>query len=100
MKKSPHPEEEYFAKLDLERLKKLSLKLKEELAHEELVRLRELHHGHCSGCGFKLAHVMFKGYPIYRCFHCDGMFLEKKTLEALSGKESHLFDRIVEIFKF
>ncbi|MBI4212151.1 MAG: zf-TFIIB domain-containing protein [Deltaproteobacteria bacterium] len=100
MKKPPHPEDDYFAKVDLDNLKKLAAAKRAAVEKAELTRLADLHRDHCPGCGWHMDKLHFKGYPIHRCFHCGGTFLEKGTLEALTGEESHVMERIAELFKF
>lgn len=100
MKKQPHPESEYFGKLDAEKKSKLAEEKRSKLAKDELKKLKELHWMRCSCCGLELETIVFKGIAIHRCFNCGGVFLEEGMLEKLCGEESHIMESILELFRF
>lgn len=100
MPKQPHPEDEYFAKQDAIKKQKLAEEKKQNIAKEELEKLKTLHWLRCSGCGLEYETIIFKGNPVHKCFNCGGVFLESGVLEKLSGGESHLLESILEIFRF
>jgi hypothetical protein len=99
MPKQPHPEIEYFGKLDALKKRKIAEEKKLKLAKEELERLKELHWHRCSGCGLELETIVFKGTAIHKCFNCGGAFLEHGVFEKLCGEESHILESILDIFR-
>ena len=81
--KPSQTEEDYFAKEDAEKKRKLAQKVHREMAADEARRLRDLHRGHCPGCGQQMHEVKLRGVPVDVCFACNGIFLEKGELEHL-----------------
>ena len=59
--KPSHTEDDYFAKEDAEKKRKLAQKVHRDMAAEEAKRLRDLHHGHCPGCGQQMHEVNLRG---------------------------------------
>lgn len=98
--KPTKPETEYFTKQEVEALKRLAEKKRNELKEAELNSLKKLHAGRCASCGFQMTAMVFKGVTIEKCFNCGGVFLDNGELEKLSGEESHFLSHIVELFKF
>ena len=58
--KPSHPEDEYFAREDAEKKRKLALQVKKETEAAELQRLKALHYMQCPKCGLPLQEVKFK----------------------------------------
>jgi len=86
--KPTESEEEYFARLEFERRKKVAAERERSLAAEERRRLRELHHMRCPKCGMELLEVEFRSVRIDRCSSCSGVWLDAGELEAVAGRES------------
>ncbi len=80
--KPSQTEEDYFAREDAEKKRKLALKVHHEMAGDEARRLRELHRGHCPSCGQQMHEVKLRNVPVDICFACNGIFLEAKDVEA------------------
>ncbi len=80
--KPSHTEEDYFAREEAEKKRKLAQKVKHEMADDEARRLRELHQGHCPKCGHDMHVVKLRGVPVDVCFACNGIFLEANEIEA------------------
>jgi RNA polymerase-binding transcription factor DksA len=80
--KPSQPEEDYFAKEDAEKKRKLAHKVRHDMASDEAKRLRHLHHGHCPGCGQQMHEVKLRGVPVEVCFSCNGIFLQHGQIEA------------------
>lgn len=93
------PEEEYFAREDLAKLKKLAQEKRSKVAQTEEENLKKLHWMHCSKCGHELHEVLFRGITIDKCFSCGGVFLDNGELEKLAGQESHFFGSVLSLFK-
>ena len=61
-------EEEYFARVELEKRKKLEEERLKTLAEEEKRRLRDLHYMRCPKCGMELREIDYKGINVDKCF--------------------------------
>ncbi len=81
-------EEEYFLKLEAQKLKKLAEEHKKETEDAEKKRLKELHCMKCPKCGMDLKEIVYKEVHIDKCFSCDGVWLDEGELEQLAEKES------------
>ena len=92
-------EDEYFAKQDIERKRKLALERKKELEEAERERLKEKHWFRCAKCGMTMETIVFRGVEVERCFGCGGTYLDQGELEKLAGKESTALKSIVGLFK-
>ena len=80
--KPSQTEDDYFAREDAEKKRKLALQVKHDMASDEARRLKELHQGHCPKCGHDMHEVNLRGVPVDVCFACNGIFLEHGEIEA------------------
>lgn len=98
IRKPNETEEEYFARLEAEKKKKLQeeLKIKKEL--EEKEKLKQLHWMRCPKCGMELKEIIFKGIHIDRCTSCNGVWLDNGELEQLAGAESSFISEVLRFF--
>ncbi|MBS2021976.1 MAG: zf-TFIIB domain-containing protein [Deltaproteobacteria bacterium] len=80
-------EEEYFARENAERLRKIAAEQKQKLAADELEALKKQHWMKCPKCGFDLQTIQFRGQNIDKCMHCGGTFLDAGELELLAKAE-------------
>jgi hypothetical protein len=92
-------EEEYFAREEAERRRKMALERREQIAEEERERARTLHLMKCPKCGMQLEEVEFGGVKIDKCFHCEGIWLDKGELETMQAKEAGFISRLANIFR-
>lgn len=97
--KPSHEEDEYFAKVDMDKKRALAEKIKSRMEEDELAKLKALHWKHCANCGFEMHSVVFKGVTIEQCPNCNGIFLEPGELEHLAGKEGGFISAVLSIFK-
>ncbi len=81
------PEEEYFAKEEAEKAKRLKEKHREETEAEERERIKAICYMKCPKCGGQLHEVTFRGVSIDRCSSCGGVWLDAGELEKLAGEE-------------
>jgi predicted Zn-ribbon and HTH transcriptional regulator len=81
-------EEEYFARLEGEKKKKLAEQLSQSVASQQREELKKLHWMRCPKCGMELQTVKFSNIEIDRCFSCGGTWLDKGEFEKLSDAES------------
>lgn len=100
MPKPPRPEVPYFEKIDVHKMRKLAEAKRNQMAREELERLRKLHWRRCGNCGLELEDIPFKGQTIYKCFHCGSVLLLEGTLEHLCGDEHRAIEALLDLFKF
>lgn len=96
--KPPKPEEEYFAKEEAEKAKRLKEKLREETEAEEKEKIKEICYMRCPKDGGQLHEVTFRGITIDRCGDCGGVWLDAGELEKLAGEEDK--SAISDIFSF
>ena len=81
-------EDEYFARLELEKKRKIR---EEANANQEAVALKERkerHHNKCGKCGDELSTVPFRGVEIDICPSCGAVLLDPGELEELAGTDS------------
>ncbi len=92
-------EEEYFARQEVERRRKVAEERQAGLAVEERERERTLHYMKCPKCGMQLEEVTLGDVRIDKCFGCGGLWLDEGELEAIRKKEAGFFGRMVGAFR-
>lgn len=95
-------EQEYFARAEAEKLKKLADQHARTLAEQQKKELKKLHFMHCPKCGMELKTIQYQGIDVDRCFSCDGTWLDEGELEKIAmseaGKKGTL-SALMRIFK-
>jgi len=86
--KPSQTEEEYFAREDAEKKRRLALQVKKETVAGEARRLKDLHFMRCPKCGMEMHEVRFRGVDVDVCFSCNGIFLDQGELELLKKEET------------
>ncbi len=99
VQKPSEKEDEYFARLEFERKKKIEEEKHKKLAEAERARLKELHFMRCPKCGMELIAVDYKGIEVDKCSECDGVWLDAGELEAVSKLEKPVLDKLFSVFK-
>jgi uncharacterized protein len=93
-------EDEYFAREDAERLRKLAAEQRKKLADAEREALRKQHFMRCPKCGMELQEIRFRDVQVDRCFSCNGTWLDAGELEKLAkGEEDSVMGAILRIFR-
>lgn len=93
-------EDEYFAREDAERLRKLAAEQRKKLADAEREALRKQHFMRCPRCGMELHELRFRDVQVDRCFSCNGTWLDAGELEKLAkGEEDSVMGSILRIFR-
>ena len=92
-------EEEYFARQELERRKKMEEEKHGKLAEEEKKRLKELHYMRCPKCGMELTEIDYKRIRVDKCFGCEGVWLDAGEMEAISKLEQTALAKMFSVFK-
>jgi hypothetical protein len=82
-KKPSSTEDEYFAREDIEKLRKAAHDRAKALEQASRDELKALHHMHCPKCGMDLQTVQFRGIEIDRCFNCGVTVFDQGELEKL-----------------
>ncbi len=93
------PEEEYFARQEMERRRKLAEERQASIAEEERQRQRTLHFMKCPKCGMQLEEIAFGDVHVDKCFNCEGMWLDKGELETIRTKEAGFAGRLLNVFR-
>lgn len=97
--KSLDKEEEYFARIEFERLRKLHEEREKHIAANEKKRLKELHFMRCPKCGMELSEIDYQGVKIDKCFSCEGVWLDAGELESLTNLKKSAMGGLKRIFK-
>ncbi|HOX43448.1 MAG TPA: zf-TFIIB domain-containing protein [Myxococcota bacterium] len=97
--KSSNGENEYFARQEALKLRKLALKAQEEMAEDEKKKLKELHYMHCPKCGMKMQEIQVNSVSIDKCFTCGGLYFDAGELEKVSGREGTFFKSMGDVFE-
>jgi len=92
-------EEEYFARLEFERLQKIEHERQQRLAAEEKKRLKDLHYMQCPKCGMKLVEIDYRGLKIDKCTECDGVWLDAGELEAVARLDKSMIGKFFKAFR-
>lgn len=99
LSKPSKPEEEYFAREEAEKKKRLAQALQEKMALAEKEELKKRHWMRCPKCGMELQPILFKSVTIDKCFGCKGVFLDDGELEKIVGEESGFLKGLTNLFK-
>ena len=82
--KPSEAEEEYFKRLEFEKLKKAEEVKREQMAAEETLKLKKLHFMCCPKCGMQLVELDYHGVAVDKCSGCEGVWLDAGELEQIS----------------
>jgi uncharacterized protein len=97
--KPSQTEEEYFAREDAEKKRRLALQVKKETAADAARRLKELHFMRCPKCGMEMHEVKYRGVDVDVCFSCNGVFLDHGELESLKKETGAVMGAILNWFR-
>lgn len=97
--KPSEAEEEYYARLEFEKLKKAEASKREQMEAEEKQRLKELHHMRCPKCGMQLIEIDYHGIAVDKCSSCDGIWLDFGELQQVSSLDKKGLDKWFGVFK-
>lgn len=82
-------EDEYFAREEIEKKRKLALQQAAETEAKERERLKQLHHMKCPKCGMNLSEIAKGKVVLDTCFNCHGIWLDQGELERLLQGEGN-----------
>lgn len=97
--KPSQTEEEYFARVEAEKKKKLHDEALRRLDRQEHEKMKKLHWMRCPKCGMELHSLPFKGVIIDKCFSCHGVFLDDGELEKIAGEEKGFLTSVLSLFR-
>lgn len=92
-------ENEYFARLEMQKRLEAQAKRAREMADDEKKRLKELHYLHCPKCGTTLAQERIEDVEVDVCPSCHGVWLDDGELNKLTAEKHHgVFSTLKGIF--
>ena len=97
--KPSEKEEEYFARIECEKRKKLEEARLKKLTVEDKQRIREAHYMKCPKCGMDLLEIDYHGIKIDKCCDCGGVWLDPGELEAIANLGHGKFGKLFHGFK-
>jgi hypothetical protein len=92
-------EEEYFARVEMDKRKKLEAERLKSIADDEKRMLREFHFMRCPKCGMGLGEIDYRGIKIDKCFSCNGVWFDGGELDALGTLDSPALNKLFRVFK-
>lgn len=92
-------EEEYMARMEFERKKRLDAPKNRQIDETEKGRLRELHYLKCPKCGMDLIQIDYKGIEVDKCGGCDGIWLDAGELDRVADMEKGGLDKLFSVFR-
>jgi hypothetical protein len=92
-------EEEYFARLEIERRRQIAGDRQAAIITEERERERALHLMRCPKCGMQLEEIAFDDVRIDKCFGCEGIWLDNGELDVLRKKEPGFVGTLLNLFR-
>jgi hypothetical protein len=98
-KKPSENEEEFIARTEYARLKKIEEEKHKHLAEEEKKKLKALHFMKCPKCGMELIALDYNGIEVDKCSECEGIWLDAGELEAVSSLEKSGIDKLFSVFR-
>ena len=96
--KTSEKEEEYFARMEFERRKKIMEEGK-KTTEEGKRKLKELHYMRCPKCGMELIEIAYRGIKIDEWSECKGIWLDAGELEVVAKLEKSGLDKFFSILK-
>ena len=81
--KPSREEDEYFAREDVEKKRKLAYQQAQVMAEQQKEALRTLHYMKCPKCGYDLITGQWDGVQIDQCTHCHGIWFDAGEAEAV-----------------
>jgi hypothetical protein len=97
--KPSKPEDEYFAKQELERRKKWAAEMSAKKSIEEKEQTKQAHWMKCPKCGNDLAEIELHGVKVDQCAHCGGVFLDAGELDKLEHHDEGIMNRVFSMFR-
>ena len=91
-------EDEYFARLEFERKRKILDEREARTAEDERRRILSVAGGRCPKCGAELIPVPYRGIELDKCSRCEGVWLDVGELDQVVTEDAGLFGSVRRIF--
>jgi len=92
-------EDEYFARQEFERRKKLLEEQHAKLKEAEKKELKDLHWMRCPKCGMEMLEIDFEGVRVDKCSTCLGIYLDDgEVQQLLRGSSPGFLKRLTSVF--
>lgn len=95
LEKPSSVEDEYFAREDIEKKRKLALQQAEAMAAKQREELKQLHYMKCPKCGMDLQVLKRGDVEIDSCFNCNGVWLDAGELERIMAQGSEQSGKVM-----
>ena len=96
--KPTEQEEEYFARLEFERRKKVLEEQESRSTEEERLRILAVARGRCPKCGAELVPVPYRGIELDKCSRCQGVWLDFGELDQVVAEDKGFLGSVRKIF--
>ncbi len=96
--KPTEQEEEYFARLEFERRKKVLEEQESRSTEEERLRILTVARGRCPKCGAELVPVPYRGIELDKCSRCQGVWLDFGELDQVVAEDKGFLGSVRKIF--
>ncbi|MGQ0503834.1 MAG: TFIIB-type zinc ribbon-containing protein [Myxococcaceae bacterium] len=103
MAEPSNTEEEYFAREEIEKKRKLALQQAQEIETLRREELKRIHFMKCPKCGFDLHKLEQGKVEVDTCFNCHGVWLDAGELEQIvqagSDQSGAVMKAVLNLFK-
>ena len=96
--KPSEAEEEYFARLEFERRRKVVAEQEGRAAEAERLSVLEVARNRCRRCGASLVPIAFRGVEMDKCSRCNGVWLDCGELDQVLADEKGFLVALRRIF--
>ena len=93
--KPDEKEDEYFARMELERRRKVEVEKQARMKEAERQQQKELHFMHCPKCGHTMVEVELQEIKVDKCTCCKGIYFDDGELEQILEKQPGRFLKTV-----
>lgn len=91
-------EDEYFARLEFERRRKVLDEQESQAAEGERQRILAVARGRCPKCGAELVPVPYRGIELDKCSRCQGVWLDFGELDQVVADDTGFLGSVRRIF--
>ena len=96
--KPTEQEDEYFARIEFERRRKVLDERESQVAEEERQRILAVARGRCPKCGAELVPVPYRGIELDKCSRCQGVWLDFGELDQVVAEDTGFLGSVRKIF--
>lgn len=96
--KPSETEEEYFARMEFEKLKKSQEESQKKLASDQRAKEKDLHYMKCPKCGMNLVEIDYKKVKVDKCSACEGIWLDAGELDLVAKLDKGSLDKLFSVF--